>query len=838
MTHRPELDDVAARLDRRARQAARAIAWERLWPVLAAASTVVVVFVAVSFLGLWLFAPRPVRIAGVLAFAAAFALALWPLARWRWPSRAQSLTRLDRDSGLAHRPATSFDDTLANPASDPATAALWRLHRARAQAAIAKLKPAAPSPRLKDRDVYALRGLAAVALVAAAFIAGPEKYARVLAAFDWRDAGPLSASSRLDAWIDPPAYTGRPPIVLGAVVADGPIAAPVGSVVVVRSTGSGGAGVSAGAGLEPQPMPAAKPGADDEKRFTLRADARLDLTRFGASVARYDLTAIPDKPPTIALVGDPKVNARGSLTLTYKIDDDYGVVGAEATFAKPAAAGASHALVDPPKMTLSLPAAPGGLGQGESTADLSESPWAGARVVMTLVARDEGENEGRGAPTPMTLPQRTFVKPLARALVEQRRNLVLTPETRGRVALAFDALMIAPEAFETPAAVYLGLRTIRTRLGHAKSDADLLDVADFIWAMALRIEDGGVSEAERDLRAAEQALREAMEHGASDDELRQKMADMRQAMDKFLNELAQQAQNDPDAQQQAEGQQNSRAISQRDLQAMLDKMETMAKNGDRAQAQAMLDQMQQMLENLRTAKRSPRADAQARAMNRALDELDQMTRDEQALRDDTFRQGQNSEQSDRGPQGRRQQGQRQQGRNGQGDQGQDAQSLQRRQKALRDRLDAMRDAMKQFGMDGDKALGDAGEGMQGAEQDLGQQDEGQAVDDQGRAIDGLRRGAQSLAQQMQQGQGEQAGGEGAQPGEPNGPLREGRNGGDPDPLGRERHDRRDDYRAQYDPMGQPAAQRAQRVLEELRKRLSDPARAREELDYLERLLKP
>ena len=35
-----------------------------------------------------------------------------------------------------------------------------------------------------------------------------------------------------------------------------------------------------------------------------------------------------------------------------------------------------------------------------------------------------------------------------------------------------------------------------------------------------------------------------------------------------------------------------------------------------------------------------------------------------------------------------------------------------------------------------------------------------------------------------------------------------------------------------------AAQKARKVLEELRRRLSDPNRGRDELDYLERLIKP
>ena len=119
------------------------------------------------------------------------------------------------------------------------------------------------------------------------------------------------------------------------------------------------------------------------------------------------------------------------------------------------------------------------------------------------------------------------------------------------------------------------------------------------------------------------------------------------------------------------------------------------------------------------------------------------------------------------------------------------------------------------------------------------QGRGKAIEQEGKAIDGLRKGAQSLAQQMQQqgqepGEGEQAGG----PGNPrDGQPREHRPNANSDPLGRETHDRRDNNRQLYDPLGAPAAQRAQKVLEELRKRLGEQFRPREELDYLERLLK-
>ena len=49
----------------------------------------------------------------------------------------------------------------------------------------------------------------------------------------------------------------------------------------------------------------------------------------------------------------------------------------------------------------------------------------------------------------------------------------------------------------------------------------------------------------------------------------------------------------------------------------------------------MLEQMQNILENLRTAKRG-RRNQQAQEMRQALDDLDALTREQQALRDDTF----------------------------------------------------------------------------------------------------------------------------------------------------------------------------------------------------------
>ena len=83
----------------------------------------------------------------------------------------------------------------------------------------------------------------------------------------------------------------------------------------------------------------------------------------------------------------------------------------------------------------------------------------------------------------------------------------------------------------------------------------------------------------------------------------------------------------------------SRAITAKQLQAMLDKMQDMMRSGDSANAQKMLEQLQDILENLRIA-RPRKADPKAREMSRALDELGQMSEEQQDLRDETYQNGQ------------------------------------------------------------------------------------------------------------------------------------------------------------------------------------------------------
>src|ERR1700756_1324455 len=99
-------------------RARMAILWERLWPALASIATVVGLFLAVSWLGLWLWLPPIGRAIGLCVFFLLAGAATLPLVQVRWPSKIDALRRLDRFSLLPHRPATAIADKMAPEAGD------------------------------------------------------------------------------------------------------------------------------------------------------------------------------------------------------------------------------------------------------------------------------------------------------------------------------------------------------------------------------------------------------------------------------------------------------------------------------------------------------------------------------------------------------------------------------------------------------------------------------------------------------------------------------------------------------------------------------------------------
>ena len=549
----------------------------------------------------------------VALLGAGHAALIWRGARgFRWPGRADAVARLD--AVLPGRPIAALGDRIAVGAQDPAAQAVWERHLQRMAERAAAARAARPDLRLAARDPWALRLGAVVALVAALLFARFPAPVDVGIPMGAPEPGAVAAGPSFEAWASPPAYTGRPTIYL---TEDTPraLSLPAGSEVTIRVYGDAEAfaleqSVVPPAG-EGAAAPALAPVADGilSATFDVAADGAFGLTRSGREVASWEVTVIPDAPPRVAFGGEVTRAVSGAMELPFEASDDYGVASGTARITLDlAAVDRRHGLIPAPEprqplvLDLPMPLSGGSAEVAETlTEDLSKHPWAGLPVTITLTAEDAAGQTATAAREALVLPGRRFFDPLARAIVEQRRDLLWSADNATRVGRMLRTVTHAPEDIFDNTTAYMMTRMAIRRLGYAAegglTGAERDDVAELLWQAALVVEDGSLSNARERLRRAQERLSDALQNGATEEELAQLMEELRQAMQDYMQQLAQEAMRNPETAQQPQDQ-NQRTLNQDQLQQMLDEIQRLAEQGQTEQAEAMLRQLSQMLENL------------------------------------------------------------------------------------------------------------------------------------------------------------------------------------------------------------------------------------------------
>ncbi len=813
----PEPAGERRRLAGRLFLAGAALLWERLWPALWPAAGMAGVFLVLALLDLPAMLPGALHAALLAIFAAALVAALLPaLRRFRLPGREAERRRVERASGLAHRPLTALEDRLSAPGGDAAAAALWQAHRQRAAAQIRRLRVGWPAAGLVRRDPFALRAALALALLLAAIDAGPDWSLRLARALSpGLSLGAAAAPASLDIWVTPPDYTGLPPQFLPAAAPAKPIAVPTGSTVLAQVQSTGAAPRLT---IDDRSIDFAR---IDERNFkgsaTLAAGHELAVEQDGRRLGAWPIVIVPDLPPTIEFAKPPQHTERAVLRLEYRASDDYGVEAAKAIITRPGDAGAP--------LTLDLPLPGQHLRQAHDASfhDLTAHPWAGLPVDIHLEATDALGQSGQSETIRITLPERVFHHPVARAIIEQRKQLTLDPSQRDVVAETLSDLSLRPRLFNDDVVVFLALRSAQARLVLDRSARSIPSVQQLLWDTAVRIEDGRTPLVQRDLRDAMKALQDALARNAPDAEIEKLTRELKQAIDRYLQALAQNAQQQ-NQDQDRQPPDPSQMLSQQDLQRMLDRARELARTGSRDAARDLLSQLQEMLENLRTARPGQMQNGQAQAMRQMQD----LMRRQQQLLDRSFRQ---SRQSQNGQPG-------QMGRNGRPQPGNQDGDMAGDQEALRRQLGEM---MRQLGeQSGDipQSLGRAERAMRGAAGALQQGQPGDAIAPQTEALDQLQQAARGMAEQMMGRAGDGKPG-GNQPGD-----RDGRRQAERDPFGR--FNAQDNANSGIDdggqlrlggPTGNYAVEKAKGILEELRRRAGERGRPEIEHEYIDRLLK-
>jgi uncharacterized protein (TIGR02302 family) len=859
-----------APLARRRRLARLALAWEAIWPAIWPALGVLGAFCTVALLGLPLLLPgwaRPILAAG---FGVGLAYALWRgLRGLGWPGREQADRRLERVSGLAHRPLALLADRPAG--DDPVAEAVWRVHRARALAAVGRLRVGLPRPGLARRDPIALRAALGLTLLAALVIAGPEAPERLRRAVVPELAAPvLPPPLRLEAWVTPPAYTGAAPLFLSP--AGGAISVPAGSRLQVAL--SGGTGGLPDLVLGPA-VTAFR--ALDSRSFgveaTLEQGMRLAIRRDGAEVAAWTLTVQADQPPVAAFQEPPGRAPRGlGLRLPWRAEDDWGVASLVAEVrlkARPTAA--------PHVIEIALPSGQPKQARGLAGPDLSAHPWAGLEVEILLRARDGAEQEGVSETARLVLPERSFNHPVAQQVIALRKALSLDPTARAEARRELDRIAAAPEAFEHDTTTFLAIRAARHRLTRDRRPEAVAEAQEIMWEVALALEEGRAERTARALAEARQELRQALEEaerqqreGERNAEQRaetdRRIQELRDAIRRHLEALAERLRRENDEAMPFDPQ--NRLMDRRDLDRRTDRMRESNRQDRTEDTERELAELEEMLRGLeegRTA-RSEQQERRRQQRERGQQQMgvvQDMVQRETRMLDSGHRRAEaeaqrreaerRAEQQQRRtpwnrPSPEQQQQQQQQRAEAEAQALREAQQEARTQRALRR---ALGEVMQQFGdLTGEipAPLGRADQAMREAQELLAEG--GDARDAQQRAIRELIEGSRQMAQQLQRQFGQQEG-EGEEEGdEPGEMMGEGQGQGEGQDEGQEQGPGRD-------PLGRrtreaPGAQdngsdtripeeaellRTRRLQEELRKRGAERGRPQEELDYIDRLLR-
>jgi uncharacterized protein (TIGR02302 family) len=805
-----------------------ALAWERLWPAVWPMICVAGFFLVIALFDLPSFLPPIAHTAVLAGFALGFAgAAIWGLRSLVWPDALAARRRIEVNSGLAHRPLAALADQPSVPL-DPGAALLWEAHRRRMTTAVRRLRIGWPAAGLARRDPWGLRAILAILLVVGVIDAGADWRDRLVRALSpaWT-AGAPAASASFDIWVTPPDYTGLPPQFLRADTA-GPVRVPTGSALLAQIHG--------GNGLPHLSIDGAASDFQAIDKTNFRAQAvltkgqSLTVTQDGATLGSWPIEIIPDKPPTAAFVQPPSATLRAALRLEYRATDDYGVEAVKAVIRRQ---GGN------PGDRLEIPLALSGLhlkdARATSYQDLSPHPWAGLPVEITVVATDALGQTGTSEPVKMNLPERVFTNPVARAIIDQRKELVKDPNSREAVAEILNDLDKQPALFHDDAVVYLALQVAAQRLPQGDAAAAAAAIIPLLWDAALRIEDGNRSLAENDLRRLQQELQDALTKGAPDAEIDRLMNELNQALDRYLQSLAQNMQNNPPDNTPPPG--SSKVVTPRDLQRMLDRARELARNGDKEQARQLLSQLQDMLENLRTARpgqTGQRGSAEAGQMMRGLHDL--MQRQQQLL-DRSFRAQRGQGQNQEGAPGQGEDQGSQAGQSGQpggspdgAQQGADLGDSAAQQEALRHALGDMMRHMSDGLGDIPDPLGRAERAMHDAVGALQRGAASDAIGPQTEALDQLQQGARDFAKQLQEQLSKGSGNDDAN--ENGGQDKDGR-----DPFGRPLSSSGVYDQGDVAIPDDSVLQKSRQILDELRRRAGERSRPAIELDYIDRLLR-
>ncbi len=369
------------------------ILFERLWPLVLPAFITGSAVLTLSWFGLFRSVPDIMRFAFLWVLGVALLASLWPLRHFRLPTPQDIDARLEAANTLSHQPIAAQTDRPAGSPDDFANA-LWREHQRRMAEKLSGIQSANPAPRTYDHDRFALRAIPALGLfIAFAFSQGSlgGKLSDI-----WNGPAAIPpVPPRIDAWVTPPRYTGKAPLFLSGLTPDPSqsFTVPENSELTIRigneAPGDFALAIDGSPMQQPiAPVVAAAAVSGKVLKGILATDGTVTLQNAGQPIATWAFKVIEDKPPVIAFTADPSAASNGSLSLAYKITDDYGAMKAVALNLRlQNLQQDARPFFDMADVALSVPRRSTGDGSAKTAKDLTEHPLAGEPFTITLQCR-------------------------------------------------------------------------------------------------------------------------------------------------------------------------------------------------------------------------------------------------------------------------------------------------------------------------------------------------------------------------------------------------------------------------------------------------------------------
>lgn len=284
---------------------------------------------------------------------------------------------------------------------------------------------------------------------------------------------------------------------------------------------------------------------------------------------------------------------QGDLSLNYQLIDNFGFQEASLIIKTEEDKNLKKALPFIAKRELNL--SNNGVGKKKLKINFARFPLAGKKVQLSIIGKTKKGEIIKSNDIKIFLPFYKFYNPLAAAINEIRQMILLNHDAKNKTVYYLSALQTHASTTINDATTIIALSSATTRLSYLRTIKDLQNYTQYLWKIATNIEERAIGKAKRNLKNAENQLKQALKKKADSETVKNLTDNLRQAMQDYLKEAPKKNTF------KKELSKNTKILSQKDIDELLKKIEEETKKGNIEEAEKLLQQFSQLMENIHSA---------------------------------------------------------------------------------------------------------------------------------------------------------------------------------------------------------------------------------------------